>query len=293
MGHVTFGSQAVAYDASERPACAGNRDRARAMVIDRDTPGEGERRELARRGFADGANYQAARPDYPPTALEYLVGSLGLTSRDRVVDLGAGTGLLTGQLRERFVDVTAIEPSAGMREVLVASVPGVRVLDGRDVAIPLADASVAAVFVAQAFHWFDAPRALEEIHRVLVPGGGLALLWNNRDESIGWVAEFSRAMRWDRCSPYAAATDYAPVLAAGPFGRIARRRFGHVQVVDRQQIYRRVLSTSYVAVMGDTERADLMDDVRAVVERLEEPIAFPHVTEVYRATALPGGSSRA
>ena len=191
------------------PVRARTRDRARVIVISDDASEQGARRELSRRGFADGADYQAARPGYPPAALEYLVRSLGLGERDRVVDLGAGTGLLTRELRERFADVTAIEPSAGMREVLAAAVAGVRVLDGRDVAIPLPDACAEAVFVAQAFHWFDAPRALEEIHRLLVPGGGLALLWNNRDESVGWVAEFSRAMRWDRCSPYSAATDYA------------------------------------------------------------------------------------
>jgi SAM-dependent methyltransferase len=256
-------------------------------VISDDASEQWARRELSRRGFADGADYQAALPGYPPAALEYLVRSLGLGERDRVVDLGAGTGLLSHELRARFADVIAIEPSAGMREVLVAAVAGVHVLDGRDVAIPLPDACVEAVFVAQAFHWFDAPRALEEIHRVLVPGGGLALLWNNRDESVGWVAEFSRAMRWDRCSPYSAATDYVPVLAAGPFARIARHGFRHVQLVDRQQLYRRVLSTSYVAIMGARERAALLADVREVVEQLDEPIAFPYVTEVYRASALP------
>jgi SAM-dependent methyltransferase len=249
-------------------------------------------RELGDRGFADGATYQAARPGYPEAALEFLVRALGLAAGDPVVDLGAGTGLLTAQLRRRFEDVTAIEPSAGMREVLRQAVPGVRVLDGRDVALPLPDASVAAVFVAQAFHWFDAPRALAEIRRVLVDRGGLGLLWNNRDESVGWVAEFSRAMRWDRLSPYAAGTDAAPVLAAGGFGRIARCGFRHVQLVDRRQLYQRVLSTSYVAVMAEDERADLMTDVRAVVERLAEPVAFPYVTDVYAATATTAARHR-
>jgi SAM-dependent methyltransferase len=255
-------------------------------------PGTAPRRELGARGFADGATYQAARPGYPAAALEYLVRSLGLGPQARVVDLGAGTGLLTAQLRERFDDVTAIEPSAGMRDVLGASVNGVRVLEGRDVAMPLPDAAVEAVFVAQAFHWFDAPRALAEIRRVLVDGGGLGLLWNNRDESVGWVADFSRAMRWDRCSPYVAGTDYAPVLAAGAFARIARCGFRHVQHVDRRQLYQRVLSTSYVAVMGNDERRELMADVRAVVEALEEPIAFPYVTDVYRATAVTAARHR-
>ena len=49
-------------------------------------------------------------------------------------------------------------------------------------AIPLPDECVDAVFAGQAFHWFDRERALPELHRVIAPGGGLALLWNWWDE---------------------------------------------------------------------------------------------------------------
>ena len=244
------------------------------------------RGELGRRGFADGARYQAVRPDYPADALEYLAGALGLTGASRVLDLGAGTGILTRQLRERFCEVAAVEPSAGMRSVLAAALDSVTVIDGRDTGIPLPDDCVDAVFVAQAFHWFDGPRALEEIHRVLVPGGGLALLWNNRDVSVEWVAALCHAMRWDICRPYAAETDYTPVLAAGPFRDIERRRFRHRQILDRQGLYQRVLTTSYIAIMDEPERHALMADVAAVVEELPEPITFPYVTEVYRASAV-------
>ena len=83
-----------------------------------------------------------------------------------------------------------------MRRELEQAVPGVEVLDGTAESIPLPDASVDVVTVAQAFHWFDAPVALDEIARVLRPGGGLAILWNERDESTPWVAEMSRIIRW-------------------------------------------------------------------------------------------------
>ena len=62
-----------------------------------------------------------------------------------------------------------------MRRVLEARLPGVRALAGTAEAIPLADGSVDAVFVAEAFHWFDLDRAPAEIARVLRPGGGLAV----------------------------------------------------------------------------------------------------------------------
>jgi SAM-dependent methyltransferase len=47
--------------------------------------------------------------------------------------------------------------------------------------IPLDDGSVDLVTAAQAFHWFNPPIALAEFARLLKPGGGLALVWNDRD----------------------------------------------------------------------------------------------------------------
>ena len=70
-----------------------------------------------------------------------------------------------------------------MRAVLRGVLPGIEVLDGTAEQIPLPDASVDAVVVAQAFHWFDAPPALAEISRVLRPEGRLGLAWHSPDRS--------------------------------------------------------------------------------------------------------------
>ena len=71
----------------------------------------------------------------------------------------------------------AVEPIPEMRALIGV----VEAIDGTAEAIPLDDGSAALVTVAQAFHWFDLDRALPEIHRVLRPGGALALVWNMRD----------------------------------------------------------------------------------------------------------------
>jgi len=55
---------------------------------------------------------------------------------------------------------------------------------------------------------------------------------------------------------------------------LRRRQFRHRQIVDRQGLYARVLSTSYIAIMDEDERRDVMADVAAVVEELPEPIVF-------------------
>jgi SAM-dependent methyltransferase len=133
---------------------------------------------VAARFGAVAADYDRGRPSYPAAVLDRLSAVAGLGPGTDVLDLAAGTGKLTRQLVAAGASVVAVEPSEGMRERLVASMPGVRVLDGTAEDIPLADASVDLVTVAQAFHWFRTGAALDEIHRLLRPGGWLALMWN-------------------------------------------------------------------------------------------------------------------
>src|SRR5207244_1945397 len=77
-----------------------------------------------------------------------------------------------------FEHVIAVEPDEEMRRRLATTCPAARVLDGRADEIPLADSSVDAVFVAEAFHVFDGERALTEFVRVLRPRGTLVVMWN-------------------------------------------------------------------------------------------------------------------
>jgi ubiquinone/menaquinone biosynthesis C-methylase UbiE len=119
------------------------------------------------RGFEQAADvYERARPDYPEAALDWIVDSLGLSPGARVVDIGAGTGKFARQLAARALHVTAVEPIGEMRAVLERAVPEVDALAGTAEAIPVEDASADAVTAAQAFHWFDAERALPEMYRV-------------------------------------------------------------------------------------------------------------------------------
>ncbi len=120
--------------------------------------------------------YERGRPEYAPAVIGALSAELGLAPGARVLDLAAGTGKLSRALLGAGADVVAVEPQASLRELLAARLGGDRVLDGLAEAIPLPDASVDAVTVADAFHWFDQAVALAEIRRVLRPRGGLALL---------------------------------------------------------------------------------------------------------------------
>jgi SAM-dependent methyltransferase len=116
--------------------------------------------------------YHRVRPQYSQEVLDLAQERLELGPEARVLDLAAGTGRLTSELSKRFAHVIAVEPNDSMRALIAAG----DVRAGTAEAIPVEDASVDAVFVGEAFHWFDHRAAIGEIARVLHPHGGLALV---------------------------------------------------------------------------------------------------------------------
>lgn len=219
---------------------------------------------IAAQGFGAGADaYERARPTYPAAAVAALVDRLDLRPGRTVLDLGAGTGKMTRLLAATGARVLALEPVEGMRAHLREAVPGAELVDGTAEAIGLPNGSVDAVVAAQAFHWFTAVRALSEIHRVLRPGGILALAWNFRDESVPWVARLGELLH-----PLAAATPQARTHAwrralarDGLFEPFETRTFHHAHRLDEAGLRERVASVSFVAAADPAVRDALLDEV--------------------------------
>ncbi|SRR5579862_690151 len=230
----------------------------------------------AARGFGSAADaYERGRPDYPAAAIDFLVDRLELGPGRVVVDLAAGTGKLTRLLVPTGADVIAVEPIAEMR----AKIQGARVLEGVAEAIPLPDESADAVTVGQAFHWFRADEALSEIHRVLRPGGGLALVWNTRDETDPIHAAVSQILApLERDTPRGRKSDWARVI-----GATETASFEHVQVVDEDAFVERFVSVSFVASAPDHARADVEAKLRALAREAGTPIRLPYLTDLYLA----------
>lgn len=216
------------------------------------------------------AEYERGRPEYPQAAIALLARELELGPGRLVVDLAAGTGKLTRALRGLGAEVVAIEPVAGMRAQLTRAVPGVEILEGTAERMPLADATAGAVLVAQAFHWFDVPVAAAEIHRVLVPGGGLSMIRNEWDESVPWVAEL-RSLTAEHAGqpPHRHPNNSGAALdATGLFSATQERVFANRVRVDSETLQDRMSSLSYVALLDAGPRRALRDAVaRFVSER--------------------------
>lgn len=243
--------------------------------------------DVAARGFEAGAAaYEAARPGYPDDAVAVLRDEVGIGVGTTVVDLAAGTGKLTRRLVELGASVTAVEPVAGMRDQLASVLPDLTILDGTAEQIPLGDASADVVTVAQAFHWFDAPAALDEVARVLRPGGSLVLLWNERDESTPWVAEMSRLIAWHErtVSRYQHVSWPDIVAASGRYSPLNDRTIRWDQPMTRDLLAERVRSISYIAAMPIPQREKLAAEVTYLARRMEEPFPMPYVCRVQWAS---------
>ena len=225
------------------------------------------------------AAYERGRPSYPPEAIDWL---LGPAPRD-VLDLGAGTGKLTARLVERGLQVVAVDPIPEMLDVLHATLPATQALLGSAEQIPLPDACVDAVLVAQAWHWFEPERAVAEVARVLRPGGRLGLLWNVRDERLGWVKEFGRIVGlehdWSNAS----------VELPAPFTDVQTQRVEWTNYITPQALVDYVSSRSYCITSPAEVRSRTLEQVRDLLATHpalagSQGIALPYITVCVRAT---------
>ncbi|MFN8025228.1 MAG: class I SAM-dependent methyltransferase [Acidimicrobiia bacterium] len=247
---------------------------------------------VAADGFGQEAStYDRVRPSYPGELVDWVATNLSTDDAGVVADVGAGSGIFTRLLVPRCPDLIAVEPVATMRAICAASLPAVPVVGATGESLPFRDESLAAITVAQAFHWFDATNAFAEFARVLQPGGRIALFWNTRDRSLPWtdrlwgmVAETEHDAPWGDAEHW-----HTTALVDTPhFGPRHNATFHHEQLLTPDEIVARVQSVSHVAVLPEAERAALLDRVRELLRTDpatagREEIPLPYRVDAYWA----------
>ncbi len=267
--------------------------------------------EKAAVGFGRSAEaYERGRPEYSDEAVRFVADHLrdfaspnleeGVPPRSlSVADLAAGTGKFTKVLSSLnpavISSITAIEPVAEMRAKIKDLARVSVTAEGTAEKIPFASASFDVVTVAQAFHWFDAPIALREIHRVLKPGGMLLMIWNVRDETHSWIREMTelmvpyegsapryRTMNWRR------AFDADHSSKSPHFTSLEFTKFNHLTVGTKATMLDRVASVSFIASLSPSDRDDLMRQMSDLYERhlseagaTDGKIAMPYETHIF------------
>jgi SAM-dependent methyltransferase len=243
------------------------------------TPDPGSRADRAASFELGAAQYASTRPSYPDTAVDWLLPD----GARRVLDLAAGTGKLTERLVARGLDVVAIEPSDAMRARLADTVPAAQALPGTAESIPLPDASVDAVLVAQAWHWFS-PGAQPEIARVLRPGGRLGIVWNVRDSSVDWVGRFTEVIHRGDTLEHS----YREPRLVAPFTDVEHRTVPWADRIPTASLRPLAASRSYLLTLPDARREELLAEIDDLVTAHpalagRSEVDLPYLAECWRA----------
>lgn len=232
-------------------------------------------------------DYDELRPSYAREAVAWVAERGSLRHGSIVVDLAAGTGQLSRRFAPLGVDVIAVEPAANMRAVLHERLPTLRIEDGTAEAISLADGSVDAVVVGNAFHHFERRAAFAEIHRVLRPGRVLALFWawslEEQQLSLPLLREIDQVVEATRASNEIA-TAYRswskePSIAAG-FGPFVRREFRVTHVLPSARLADLYATSSDIASLPPETRDALLERIRELGRGLPETLRLPGRTVV-------------
>ncbi|MEV6769325.1 class I SAM-dependent methyltransferase [Nocardia sp. NPDC051030] len=253
------------------------------------------RRHASSFGTAAGV-YAEHRPDYATAAVHWALES---APGSRVLDLGAGTGKLTGTLVTLGADVIAVEPDSAMVSELRRALPGVRALAGSAEEIPLPDGSVDAVLAGNALHWFDMAVAGGEIARVLAPGGILAGLWNVMDDRVDWVAGLERVGGSAAIGPRDTLSSWRGATAGlhlpggdvvARFGSAEQAEFPHGQRRTADSLVETLGTRAGVLVMPEREQLATLGRVRAFLASRPETASgnftLPLLTGVLRTHRL-------
>lgn len=232
--------------------------------------------------FADVAeSYERGRPDYAPAVAGAIAAELCLAPGAPVLDLAAGTGKLSRALLTFGLEVVAVEPQSELREILAANVGTQRVREGVAEAIPLADSSVAAVTVADAFHWFDHAAALAEIERVLSPGGGLAVLTTLPDwGDASWAEEVGTLIAGLRPEhPQFDGPSWQQAVRGAGWTEPREIRITTPQPGWTERFLDYLGSISWIAALPEQRRGELAEQIARIISAEETPAEVRlHVT---------------
>ena len=236
-------------------------------------------------------NYLISRPAYPEDLYAYIQKHTKIETTSKIVDVGSGTGLLSQLFLNQGHKIWAIEPNLEMRlagEKYYKTNARFISYEGSAENIPLPGEFANLIIAGQAFHWFDSSAFLTESKRVLIPGGHVALVWNE------WFSELSPFLKEYEALLQEFGTDYKQVSRQNEkvlenihlfFAShdIDERKFINDQSFSFIGLKSRLLSSSYVPLETNPKFQAMINKLKTIFEAHKDNgiIKFDYITRLY------------
>jgi SAM-dependent methyltransferase len=251
---------------------------------------------------AAASHYDRYRPGPSADAVDWILPA----GAERVVDLGAGTGGLSRVLIDRVDQVIAVEPDDRMRAVLADELPTVDARAGRGDAMPVEDHSVDAVIASSSWHWMDVVPTLQEMARILRPGGTLGAVWSGPDPE-GPLVQQARSMlggsgsggdgeRGDGFAEFISTDADRPfstleIPTGQPFGPPDHETFIWNMALTADELIGLLGTFSWMLLMEDDRRSAILDQARQLLKEVmgvegDGTIDMQFRADAYRATQI-------
>lgn len=253
--------------------------------------------------------YAAGRPPYPPRVWSFLQEIGALRPGARILEIGPGTGLATGELLRHGATVDAVEQGAHLASVLRERLPEERlsIVHGDAHTVPFPANDYDAVVAATTLHWLDTSRLVPRLASVIRPGGWLVSWWNvfgdpeartpfREQVSRIYARHLPSEWRDPREIPRAMqVNDRLDELTAG--GWFAEPRHKLIRWTHRMDAAgARALFATFpnIEELDDVRRAAILDDLGQAVEGEGGVVDDPFVTAIYaaRRTGMPAPDSQ-
>lgn len=230
-------------------------------------------------------DYSAYRPEFDARLFARLQALRVGVAGQKILDIGAGTGLLTRHLTASGADVIQCDASIALLKLSSG-----RRIAGRAEHLPFADETFDAVTAGQCWHWFDRVAAPREIGRVLKPSGRIAIIYQTYLPIEGNIAAASEQVilrhrpRWRHAGGVGINGQALKDLQTARFGQIESFSFDVVIPFTREKWQGFIRTCSAVGPsLCDEDLAKFERDHAMVLLRWPESFNVPH--RVFAAVA--------